>query len=194
MGFIWIQYILLSLMSKKRYYILALSVLCASLLLAIGCTRSLTIKKEFRLIDHSQDSFTYDVWSYGNWVITKSLLLETRSCEQPYSLLLAIRPNNKDWQKIELLKAIIVHEGKIYDILLTLSDCIESIEFRPSARIKEPYAVFLFKDAISYKGDLSLEIKFRKVSSDQVYQCTLKIPYIEERKRGLLFIDRMMSV
>lgn len=182
---------------KNRIVNSILCILIFGLIISLnsGCTRSLKIAKEYRLTDYQTDLITFDTWSYGEWVSSKKMMLLTHSYEPPYKLLLAIRPTDKNWQEIEMLKATISHNGETLDAIPTLIETIAVIEQRPAAAIKEPYAVFHFDNAVEFNEDLILDIEFVETKNrNNVYRQLLHVPYSENKKKGWAFIDNMMSI
>jgi hypothetical protein len=179
----------------KRIRTLQIIILFTALLIFSGCTRSLTIYKGYHVENYQISFFTFDVWSYGNWKTSKTKSLWTHSFEPPYKLLLAIRSKEAGWSKIEMLSAKIIHGGTELDIMPTLSTNIEIIEKRDAAAIKEPYAVFHFKDAIQFNESFVLECEFKAIGlNGQVYKQRIEIPYSENRQKGFVFWDNAMGV
>jgi hypothetical protein len=164
-------------------------------LLFSSCTRSLTITKEYRLTNFQIESFTFDVWSYGNWVSSKSGNLITESYEPPYTILLAIRKKDNSWDGITILSSIVTHAENNLDILHKLAKRTDAIKEHRASAFKEPYAVFNFSDAIEFNGDFILNIKFIEAgNNNKVFKHSLKIQYSEEHKKSFTFWDALMGV
>ena len=94
-----------------------------------------------------------------------------------------------------MLKATVIHDYTSLDIMTMLTEHIDTVKQRPTAAIEEPYAVFQFSDAIEFNEPFVLEFEFQEAGNSNIhYKQSIEVPYAEERTKGFLFWDHLMSI
>lgn len=164
--------------------------------LILYSTRSLQIDRGLKLDSYVAGDFTYDVWSYGNWVASQQGGIHVSTFSAPYTLVLAIQPDDSDVDSIEILAASITDEsGNQNSVLDRINKTNDDVESRSGAAIQAPYAVFTFKSLLDSNDTITLEIEFRtnaSENSDTIRQ-SLEIPGFESKTRSFTFWDVMSS-
>ena len=180
----------------RRSCLLAFALVAACVFLVFFFTRSLEIKREFRLAGPSLDRHVYHVWSYGDWHETRRLGLHVSALVPPYTLVLAIESDTSFPAVIEMVRAEIVFKnGDRRNVISHLESLKDEIRIRPNSKLARPHSVFRFDHAIESFTDFSLEIEFLVNGKDsrKVIKQTLSIECFESRKRGSLILDSMLS-
>ncbi len=165
--------------------------------LVLYSTRSLQINRGLKLDSYVSDSFTFDVWSYGDWIDSTNSGVHVSTNAPPYTLVLAIQPDDQNIDSIEILAALIVDKlGNKASVLEKLEQPIADVKLRATAAIKSPYAAFMFDSLLDSNESTALEIEFRTNPSDgsQTIHQTLEIQGFEQKTRSFVFWDVMSSV
>src|SRR5262249_29448120 len=148
----------------KRYYCWLVLILAPAIVIA-GClytTRYVSKDRGLRLTNFQAGKFTFDAWSYGHWETSKEGTLTVETMAAPYMLLLAIRTEDGQSARIEILNAALVdRNGNRTSILSKLSDRTDEVQLRPGAAISQPYAVFRFNELLNSHDTITLEVEFR---------------------------------
>ena len=187
------RYLIMNYRNSK--IISLLIVLLLIILVCNGCERSLTITKQYNLKNYHISDFTFDIWSYGNWIAKESSNQCINSYEPPYTLLLAIRTNKQGWKKIKVVSAYIIYKDVVTDIMPTLQNDIDYIKKRPTSAIEEPYSVFQFENAIKFNGQFSIHIELKEqIKNTDSLKFALQVPYTENSQKGFLFWDALMGI
>ena len=182
-------------MNYRNSKIISLLIVLLLILVCNGCKRSLTITKQYNLKNYHISNFTFDIWSYGNWIAKESSHQFINSYEPPYTLLLAIRTNKQGWKKIKVVSAYIIYKDVVSDLMPTLQNDIDYIKKRPTSTIEEPYAVFQFENAIKFNGQFSIHIELKEqIKNTDSLKFTLQVPYTENSQKGFLFWDALMGI
>jgi hypothetical protein len=170
-------------------------------LLVIGCflvmTRSQKIKRGVTIDPLKSGNFTYEAWSYGNWVESKRWGARIYTYAPPYTLVIAIQPHQQNVEEIELISAKIFSEaGTPYSILSRVRSGVDEVEPRPSSGITLPYAAFAFEFALDSTENTKIELSFRISSDpdDTVFTQTLEVRGFETKTRSFTFLEAISGI
>lgn len=159
--------------------------------------RSLTIERGFALHAHRASGCVFDVWSYGQWTSDRRDRVAVNSSGPPFDLVLAIRPDHRPFDSVEILAAAIsTPGGRRVEIINRLANRTDTVTLRPAAAIATPYAAFRFDDAIGSHGPFTLHLEIRTSTGGHGETSThsLSIPPFEKRTHGFVLWDVMMGV
>ena len=183
---------------SRRFGCLAAILLVAVIVgLFLYCTRSESRERGLRLQNFRADRYTFDVWTYGDWVTSHNGTLTIQTYEPPYELLLAIRSDDPSPATVEVLQAsLIAANGDQTSVLSTIRDRVDAIRLRQTAAIQQPYAVFRFHELLKSHETITLEVQFRVTREQSAETVTrrLTIPGFEKIRRGNTILDALMSV
>ena len=160
-------------------------------------TRSLQIDRGLRLDSYVAGDFTLDVRSYGNWIESRQLGDHVSTHAQPYTLVLAIQPRDRNVKSIEVLAAFAVDKlGNKASVLDKIKQTVEDVKSRSAAFTKSPYAAFVFDALLDSNDSITLEIEFRTNLSNnsETKRQSLEIKGFEKKSRSFVFWDIMSGV
>ena len=165
--------------------------------LILYSTRTLQIYRGLKLDSYIAGEVTYDVWSYGNWIESNQSGVHVSTFAPPYTVVLAIRPSDRNIASIEMLDAFIVEEsGNKTPVFDKIKQSIADVKFRSAAVIKLPYAVFTFDSMLDSNDSTTLVIEFRinRSGVSEKTQQSLEIQSFESKRRSFVFLDAISSV
>ncbi len=169
-------------------------------LLIGGClylNRSVSIERGLQLRSHTAGDFTYDAWSYGQWVTTRERGAFVATFSPPYDLIIAIRPHNGQIESIEIVTATVIEsDGTRISILDKFDAVADDVERRPGAVITLPYAAFRVNELRDSIDPFTLEIEFKSSPSNDnsTIKQDLEIRGYEDVEYSFLFWDIISGV
>jgi hypothetical protein len=181
----------------RKGCLVSILVLCAILAILLYNTRSLTIERGVRLSSFTSGNFTYDAWSYGTWRESRQGKVYVSTYSPPYTLVLAIRSNTSSIKTIEIIEVSIIDKGGNRGSLISfLSSRKDKIQVRKAAAISDPYAVFVFNDALHSYDTVTIEIEFISHfnGKSEATRQLITISGYEKRDSGFTFWNALMGI
>lgn len=190
-------------MTRKRYHRVAcivgliVGLIVGPIAVLFYFTRYTSKERGVRLSAYRTEQFTYDVWSHGHWMSSKTGTSTVSIHEGPYTVLLAISPKEPEALTITILNAWVIDDsGDATSVFNTLVDQTDTVKRRPNAAISGPYAVFRFDRMLSSHETRTLKIEFEisGLAGVESTTQTLTLHGYETVRRSFTFWETMMSV
>jgi hypothetical protein len=160
-------------------------------------TQYISKERGFRLTNYRDASLTWNAWSYGKWKTTRNGPVTIDTYEPPYTLLVAITPQDSASATVEILNASIVQrDGNRTPIDSTLASPLDDVILRPHALVRQPYAVFRFDDLLPAHETVTLEVvlRIRAPQRDETLTQRITIPAYETERHSFTFVEALMGI
>ena len=152
-----------------------------------GCLPASKIRKGYRLNNFQTESFFYDLWTYGRWIIEKKDDTVIDSYDVPFTLVVAVRPKDTRINTLRLADAVIFNNNHSFSLLPSLANNESAIQYRSFTRfnrmIKEPHAMFVFDRAITFHESFNLKLTFQEDTTEKVYYEIIEVSPYEEKSQ-----------
>ncbi len=181
---------------RKGCLFITLAILVGIALVLISA-RSQTIERGLKRDPYKSGDFTFSAWSYGEWVESRQSGVHVSTYEPPYTVIVAISPEQDKAQRIEILSATVTdRDGKTRSILDILNHRFDRVEMMNHSSITSPYAAFTFETAFDSNSDAILTLSFRVISDSHAEDHTqsLELTGFENSSRSFTFLDEMSGI
>ncbi len=176
-----------------------LGLLLLACFVAYGC-RVRIIDRGLKLDGFQANGYTYHVWSDGlNTISDRRRGVRTSETGPPYTMFLAIEPDDDSVTEIELLSAFRIDgQGNRESLIETVREPVDLVERNAVRNSPGPRgrARFEFTRAIRVHQPFLLEVQFRAISpnSKKIHRQILKVHTYTTERRSIEYWENIMGI